>query len=238
MRELATQSATDDPVALLAAGPRSWDSFVAALKACDALWRQRGTHAVLREERSYVETISTGRELTRRQSWETLGKEECQILMGNSDRTGVWGLLGSMKSAQKAVSRFQRDPRVRQKILQALIPTIAAQGEEQYIARAMECIEEITALKGFSSGVATRLLTLARPDRAISVNNGSIAGIHRLSGLLQSAQYLGSPKQYERLLRWLYERPWYGTTEPKDSSRILWHMRAALVDAFVYQPQS
>jgi hypothetical protein len=222
-------------VALLKANPSSWPAYVAALQACDAIWQGRGEHAVLRERRSYVETISTGRDLVRRPSWSALNKEECQILLGNSDRTGVWGLLGSMRRATTAVSRFQNEEDIRERIRAALVPSMGATDEAEFVRQAERFIREISTLTGFGPGVATRLLTLARPDRAISVNNGSIVGLHRVTQLGEDPQQVGSARHYGDLLRWLYGRPWYRTPEPIDETRILWGMRAALVDAFVYK---
>lgn len=225
-----------DPIDLLRPPPQTWGAYVEALKRCDDFWQLRGEHAVLRERRSYIETITTGRDLTRWASWRDLTKEECQILLGNSDRTGVWGLLGSMKNARLAVSSFQRSPEVREQIRLALLPSIEAQTEHDFLRAALLTISTISNIERFSSGVATRLLTLARPDRAISVNKGSVQGLSRLTGLSDNSQTLGDhERQYPSLLKWLYDQPWYRTPEPSDRTRSLWHMRAALVDSFVYK---
>lgn len=236
-RELvARRIDTRDATELLIPAPQNWNAYVEALQKCDAYWQLHGEHAVLREQRSYIETITTGRDLTRWASWQELTKEECQILLGNSDRTGVWGLLGSMKSAQRAVGSFQRISAVRERIRRALLPSIEAQTEGEFLRAATITIEDISSIEGFSSGVATRLLTLARPDRAISVNNGSAPKLSTLTGLSSNPQILGNPvKQYPELLAWLYDQPWYPTPEPSDGTRSLWHMRAALIDSFVYE---
>ena len=83
-------------------------------------------------------------------------------------------------------------------------------------------------------GTATLLLTLARPDRLLSLNGASKKGLGALSGLRYST--LGQPENYRKLLQWLYKQPWYKGGEPRDEDlAAIWRVRAALVDSFVYE---
>jgi hypothetical protein len=223
-------------IELLQPAPNSWPEYVEALRKCDEFLVRKGWgFSVLDERWSYVETITTGRDLTRRRSWSDLTHAECQILLGTSSRTGAWGLLGSMNNARLGVSIFQRSPRVRERIRQALELVIEVSGDDRFISQASRFIRTVRDMAHFSSGIATRLLALARPDRAISVNGGSSTSLHALTGLSSNAQVLGAPESYVELLEWLYELRWYQSPEPQDATAALWRMRAALLDSFVYE---
>ena len=119
----------------------------------------------------------------------------------------------------------------------AVQATITAHSEEAYLRAVREAIKRITALKGIGIATASRLLTLARPDRAISVNRGSADGLARLTG--HSSSGITKPSHYLELLQWLYSLPWYQHPCPNDPlERRIWQYRAALVDAFVYDNRS
>ena len=59
-------------------------------------------------------------------------------------------------------------------------------------------------------------------------------------GALASKRHstLGEPENYRELLAWPYEQPWYvdGPPQPDGDLARIWEFRAALVDAFVYEP--
>ena len=84
-------------------------------------------------------------------------------------------------------------------------------------------------------GTATLLLTLARPDRLLSLNTRSEKGLGALSR--KSPSTLGKPENYRELLRWLYRQHWYKDGPPTGKGLVrIWKVRAALVDPFVYEP--
>ena len=96
-------------------------------------------------------------------------------------------------------------------------------------------MQELTSIDNVAYGTATLLLTLARPDRLLSLNGASQRAYGRLSGMSHST--LGKPQNYRRLLQWLYAQPWYAESPPPDRAwEGIWRFRAALVDAFVYEP--
>jgi hypothetical protein len=99
---------------------------------------------------------------------------------------------------------------------------------------------KLEQIHGFGGALATRFLALARPDRAISVNNGSRARLSKLTGLpptsLAHAPH-GRANSYMDLLRWFEQQGWYSNPNPKDvRERLLANARAALFDALVYEP--
>ena len=96
-------------------------------------------------------------------------------------------------------------------------------------------MQELTSINNVAHGTATLLLTLARPDRLLSLNSASQEAYGKLTGLSPST--LGDPRNYRKLLEWLYDQPWYTDSPPSDGDlQRIWQFRAALVDAFVYEP--
>ena len=93
----------------------------------------------------------------------------------------------------------------------------------------------LTDIDNVGYGTATLLLTLARPDRLLSLNTRSEKGYGALSRMSPST--LGKPENYRELLRWLYGQRWYKDGPPTDEGLVpIWRFRAALVDPFVYEP--
>lgn len=227
------------PLHLLAGGKvKDWAEYVSALTACDAYWMANPWHfSVFGEARSYMHTIAAGNEVVRSTDWASFTKQDARVLLGYADRVddGGYGLLGSMRGAAKATNAFLEPSRANLRIRRIVQDTILplAEVEADFPRAAAAAVETISKLERFNSGVATRLITLIRPDRAVSVNKGSGKGLATLSGLPVST--LGSPKNYRRLLEWVAEQPWFDVPEPDDSyEKVVWSMRAALIDSFVY----
>jgi hypothetical protein len=111
-------------------------------------------------------------------------------------------------------------------------------GDDDFKQSANNAIERLAAIPGFGVAIATRLITLARPDRAVSVNNAASNGFAMLySGLPRTTNALGNSKNCPDLLTRIYEQPWYKTPAPRDAfEQEIWSMRAALLDAFIYEP--
>ncbi|GAB3450824.1 hypothetical protein GCM10027396_27220 [Insolitispirillum peregrinum] len=222
------------PFHLIANGRvRDWPGYVAALKACDAYWLEQQSHfSVFGEARSYTNTIAAGNMLLGSRDWQKFSGQEISIIMGDDDPGGQtgYGLLGSMKGAAKAMSSFRKDDAVRTVIQNAIL---SLETSENLPADAAQALSTISDIERFKHGVATRLITLMRPDAAVSVNSQSIKGLATLSGLPKTA--LGTPRNYKRLLEWVAEQPWFDVPEPDDpEEKLIWTMRAALLDAFVY----
>jgi len=235
------KSVTKHPVSLVdrSAG-LDWNGYVDALNACDAYWKVQGYHfSVLDDEWSYVDTIKSAAPLFRRRNWDNLTSDDVQILLGHKEDTkGAYGLLGSMKSARTVKNVFleptAKNLKVRRSILDTLKTVLRAPGSA-FPDVAVSAMASIKRHPGFGVGVATRLLALARPDKAVSVNQGSCLGLHRLWELPKTPSSLGTQKNYRRLLVHVYNQPWYHTPQPEDFlEQTIWSMRAALIDSFVY----
>ena len=235
---LPEESLIDHPSELIREQvPGNWNGYVAALRKCDAYWQHHGGHwTVLGEDDSYLHTIATAGSLFQRKSWRKLSSDEVNILLAYRDEAqGAWGLLGSMRGAGTAKGAFLKEASIRQIVRDALDPALEAESEEEFISAAIDAIHAIGELDGFGPAIATRLITLARPDRGISVNKGSAPALAHLAKLPETT--LTTARNYAALLRWIYRQPWYSTPRPNDSfERTIWGMRAALIDSFVYQP--
>jgi HKD family nuclease len=223
----------------------TWNEYVDALRNCDAYWRSESSEkystyfSVLADEWSWVDTISHGSNIARRGSWDDLSKEEKRILLGiqTIDAPGAWGLLGNMSVAGTAVGAFYTDRSIRRKIRAALQLVIDTNNRDEFRRAAAQTISNITQLQGFGPAVATRLIALARPDMGMSVNRGSAPTLSQLTGLPEAAGILGNAENYPRLLQWIYAQPWYNVAEPEGAfEQIIWSMRAALIDSFVFKP--
>ncbi len=222
----------------------SWDEYVAALEKCDELWAAEGrSWSVLGTECSYIHTIEEGREIAHRRSWADLDDWERTILLGLRDGVeGTWGLLGTLKPARTVNGVFNRsneagNRRTLGRVRDA-VETVISAHDRKFPEIAVKALERICREDGFSHGAATRFLALARPDRLVSVNTGSRAGLARAFDIGGTeGTTLGKPENYGLLLEKLYGKRWHcGRPGRGKRSRRPWNMRAALVDSFVYDP--
>ena len=163
-------------------------------------------------------------------SWSQLDAESQTQLKGGWQRTHLdwWGLMGRMgRSNWPTVLHHETK-------IRAVLEWVVEADDSAFPDIAVTAIKELTNIDYVGYGTATLLLTLARPDRLLSLNGASRKGLGSLSG--KSHSTLGEPKNYCKLLRWLYDQPWYGGAAPADEGLALtWQFRAALVDAFVYE---
>ena len=243
-----TNVATVDRMQLLEA-VNDWKSYVMALEKCDLWWnwksrREKYPFSVLGKRHSYLHTISAGREIAHSSDWTNLNRSDSYILRGKDTEEGNWALLGSCRGkAEKIFNpenenltdimeiREQIHRYVKQVRFASDINIVhVAHGKLQKIVK-----DEIGPFKGIGPAAGSRLLTLARPDRLVSVNGASAAKLGQLiCGEARTPKWLAN--HYDKLLKWLHEQPWFKAQEPDDSvERKIWNCRAALLDAFVYQ---
>ena len=247
-----SESGTGDRLAYLREA-NSWKQYVRALKKCEESWLDEGYGwSVLKKTCSYVHTIEEGKEIARRTSWIGITDEERTILLGlRDDVNGTWGLLGSLGGAGKVNGIFNRSTIAANGVIlgrvRDAVDVVISARDRDFPDVAVKALEQIDGEKRFSYGTATRLLALARPDKLVSVNKGSRYGLARVFGVSKdsgkgldlSPTTLGEPENYRLLLERLYAAPWYrGPPGRSKRERQLWNMRAALVDSFVYVPDS
>ncbi len=228
----------------------TWNDFVEGLRVRNVRCRSRkltdgrgNPWDILGNHHSYLHTISTGRKVAQLQDWGNLTKCQCNILLGRDDDEGAWALLGSTRGQITKVFNPKRMPIVgpaREKILHYVKQVREATNNE--IAHvAHEAVREIRwdddLLDGFGPAAATRPLTLARPDCLVSLNGKSAGGLAKLASLERSITPESLANNYEALLNWVHEQPWFNAPRPDGPSRDrdIWDSRAALLDAFVYE---
>jgi hypothetical protein len=93
--------------------------------------------------------------------------------------------------------------------------------------------ENLRSVDGCGHALATRLLTLARPDWFVVVNKKSIEGLSRKLDVPLKLSL--TAKIYAELLEKIQRSPWCNSPEPNDSEeRRWWKYRTALIDPLVY----
>lgn len=205
-----------------------WRSYVAALQQCNSWWSHRHSWSVLGERRSWLATIYGLHDVLASEDWGELGDYHRRRLLGLTPGED-WALLGRMRhSAMKTV--FGANKEAIQKTVRAVVQA----DDGAFPQLALESYEALCAIHGVGKGIATRLLTLARPDRFVSLNNASREGLAAFSGLPPST--LGEPRNYSRLLKSIYNRDWYNRPNPRNAlEATISKTRAALLDSFFYE---
>ena len=207
-----------------------WDSYVAALRECDIWWCNRFSWSVLGEPISWRHTIDVLRDILTRMDLADLDDHDRRRVLGLA-RGGGWGLLGRMRnnSVDTVFGHNAQD-------IQEILREVAGADDDAFPDLAFEAYEWMREFDGIGEGIATRLLSLARPDRFVSVNDGSRDRLARYSGL--APRTLGRMDNYRKLLEIIYDKYWFRAAEPDNRLQAsIWRMRAALLDCFVYRRQ-
>ena len=213
-----------------------WNDYLRTVKQQDEWFQHQSTHSlsVLGETESYRHTISALSEVIRR-DWNNLEPQDRQRLLGLTPEKCGWPLLGKMRdSALWQVFMFEANRRR----IEAAVRTVAEAPDDDnaFLNVVITAYREICSIYGVGPGIASRLLTLARPDRCVSVNGASQRGLATEFRLAPTT--LGHERNYKKLLQCVYQRPWFQAPEPEDPfEREIWSMRAALIDCFVYWPK-
>ena len=207
-----------------------WRSFVEALEQCDRWWSNRQWWTVFGDPPSWRETIQVLHHIVR-EDWHELSSYNRKRLLGLTTREDDWALLGRMRGpAQKSVFGDNSEK------IQAVVRDVVAADNSEFPNVAIRAYERLWSLKGIGQGIASRLLTLARPDRFVSLNNASETRLGNFFDLTPAT--LGQPKNYERLLQRIYDQTWFREPYPRNArEETICRMRAALLDCFVYDDQ-
>ena len=112
----------------------------------------------------------------------------------------------------------------------------SAHGHRHQVRRSrVSTIARCGKIPGFGYGAATRLLSLARPDRLVSVNRGSKNRIKGYFGrTLDITDGERFADRYTEFLRWLHSHAWFNHEPSTGFEREIWSCRAALLDAYFY----
>ena len=208
-----------------------WDSYVAALRECDIWWSNRYPWSVLGEPVSWHHTIEVLRDILTRKDFAHLDDDDRRRVLGLAGGGG-WGLLGRMRnnSVNTVFGHNAQD-------IQEILREVAEANDDAFPGLAFDAYKRMRKFGGIGEGIATRLLSLARPDRFVSVNDGSRDDLAQYSGLAPGT--LGREANYRKLLEFIYDKHWFRTPEPDNRlEKSIWGMRAALLDCFVYRPRA
>ena len=219
-----------DPLQLLE-GVGDWQSYVAALEQCDGWWSNRHSWSVLGEQSSWRETAEVLHDVVAQPDWDELDQYNRLRLLGLTPGED-WALFGRMRpAALNTVFGPDREA------IQDIVLGVVAADDNAFPQLAFESYQALWNTHGVGPGIATRLLTLARPDRFVSVNEASKAGLARVFGRPRTT--LGNPRNYARLLTTIYDQDWYRNPAPANPrERAISRKRAALLDSFVYDTEA
>ena len=219
-----------DPLQLLER-VEDWPSYVAALEQCDGWWSNRHRWSVLGDRNSWQATVEVLHDVIQHPDWGALDEYDRRRLLGLT-RGEDWGLFGNMRpAALNTVFGANREA------IQNILLTVAAAADDAFPQLAFESYGALQDVDGVGPGIATRLLTLARPDRFVSVNRASRDGLASLFNLAPTT--LGKPHNYADLLTAIYVQDWYMEPAPENARELaIWGIRTALLDSFVYDTEN
>jgi HKD family nuclease len=216
----------------------SWRGYVSALKRVDKEWlaRSAGKSGVFSGKNSHLGTLRAAQPLFN-MDWRDLSTSEARLLLGLYDEGVDHGHLGSMQAAGTAKNVFleatPKNVKVRREIQEEITLLLKVPLGKELPLMARKAHEVISNRDGFSGGVATRLLVLARPEVLVSVNNESVHLLAAWSNL--PAASIKTAAGYEKLIKWVMNSKWWNTPAPEGGAeRDLWSCRAALIDALAY----
>lgn len=216
-------------------GPVAWHSYWHAIQRCDAWWRsvESSRFSVLAPSRSWRGVIAKLGS-TLRNDWSGFNQLDQRRLLGLAwnEASEDWALLGRMRDASRGAVFGDATRRAQ---IERVVRDVVEARDDAFPGVAVEAYVRLQSFPDIGGGVATRLLTLARPDRLASVNGGSAPALARYAGLAPTT-LPDSARNYERLLRFIYTMPWFRTPESdlRSDEKEVWSMRVALLDSFVY----
>lgn len=216
-----------------------WKGYLYALEECNNWWASNEYgYTVFGEPYSWHNTILDLHDVIKRNLIE-LDEYNQRRLLGLTDVGS--GLLGNMSGSGNCFNTVFRNIDNLDQIQRSITHILEAHNNE-FPDIAIEEYENIRKIRGIGKGIASRLMALARPDRIVSLNGGSVEHLAIYFGLditilAQSKLTHKHIQNYHQLLVKLYDKEWFGTPQPGDPyGRSIWSMRAALIDCFVYQP--
>lgn len=153
-----------------------------------------------------------------------------------TDRDGIdWGYFGNMKTAQLRPD-FRSLVLDKPTELSTALEIIPLKGPvtEDHWDRYWAELRRIDGHRGsLSRGLASRLVTVRRPDVFVSLNGASAYELAKLLGV--PANSLDGPTYWKRVIQEVQRTRWYVAEEPRDPQQArAWRARAALLDSLVY----
>jgi HKD family nuclease len=223
----------------------TWDEYRNALVDLERI-RVRQDFSVLRSDRhSWLHTARLAWPLARSRLDE-LERGERGIVFGIHVPTlppevepGYFGNLGSRGSVMQIATGRQGEPMTQFQAdsLRYISDALDILGDSALSLEVVgEVYDALNAIQGFGVATNSRLMTLRRPD-SIMIVNGANARLMALAfGIPESR--IKTRRGYLEAHDILWNTAWWRSEEPSDfADAELWSFRAALVDAFVYEPR-
>ncbi len=234
VRQITLGAVSDRRDLLDARRPLTLEGYRQALNNCEKDLGDEGKGWKILEPdgQSYMRVISDRGKLLRGEaSWSQLDADSQKRLKGSYRRKerSWWGLMGRIVRKSWPAVR-QNEGKIR-----ASLDAVVQAHDNEFPDIAVDQMRKLMDIHNVGYATATLLLTLARPDRLLSLNGPSEKGLGALAS--KSPSTLRRPENYGELLGWLYRQRWYNDGPPTDEGLVrIWEVRAALVDAFVYEP--
>ncbi|MEK7671570.1 MAG: hypothetical protein AAB344_05050 [Bacteroidota bacterium] len=192
--------------------------------------RKNGTDGLFDSDESYLKTLAIVRPIIRKRFDRVQGLE-FRYLIGGRETKPNTGYFGSLTGAGDGLKALKKNQWLRQKLTKILPYIQNARDEESALLAARELFVNVTKIKGAKNAVATRLLTMSRPDLFFSVNKESMRKLARVFGVPPSG--LKQWDGYEAALRKLWQSKWYRSPRPKNPQEArVWDARVALLDVY------
>ena len=221
-----------------------WAGYWQALQECDAWWR-RSPHSfsIFPPGHSWVGMIRTLHPFMN-QDWSHLNSGQQKRILGCAARDhDNWALLGQIRGPARNAVFGSSATRRR---IETIIKGVISARDAVFLETATSAYGSLTNLHGIKQACASRLLTLACPDRCVSLNSASehVLATYATKAPTSLADLwfsLSDANLYARLLRRIHRQPWFprpnsGFGSPLEEEA--WSMRVALLDAFIYSPNS
>lgn len=203
----------------------TWPQYVELIRKQEGRLTKNFKIKVAAAKESYFWEIGTAAKMFRQAPrFSDLSPDDRTFLMGKGDSTG---LLGSMGGAGRAMSLVQKSA---EKVGRGL-DQLPLDGPVS-LALAQKVVTTLTDLPGISVGVASRLMTIKRPDLFISVNSGSEPKL----SMARNGVRITDKKHYMLLLNSIWNTEWFRSPRPADAAEAaLWNWRVALLDSALYE---
>lgn len=217
----------------------AWQAFYDGIQAFAPKWSVDMRDPIYKNLgmiESYIQCIDAGHNLIKNSLNIDFDDQHLAILFGLDVNSKTYPLLGLMKGRNANPRNFmKRDAKTRNIIFTALQHTINTNNQQDYLKSVSEALDTIMNISGFGIGIASRFLTLARPDMAVSLNGSSYIRLASYTGMVAST-IRQSQQSYIELLKRLYETSWHNTDMPHNiNEQAIWQRRMAFLDIYAYE---
>ena len=205
----------------------SWKDYVRMIASREGRTLESGYPLRVRGDfPSYYGELARARAVFRRGvPFAKLPLVDRQMLMGYGPNS--CGLIGRMRVARTACQLVNDQPARLGRPLDRL-PLTGKVDRNLLVG----ILKSLTGIDGVKLGIASRLLTVKRPDLFVSVNNGSKPRLRQLLG----GRRVATMQDYLDVLDLVWATRWHRAPRPADRDEAtLWRRRAALLDAALYE---